>query len=231
MTAGAHHLFKHSLHCVEPDGEQWEYWQSCVMNKPGCLSILARRAPRQAVASWKTCIVFLSCARARFLWRSRVKRWPPASCKSHGDEPATSPGASPPATEQPPWPPLSPLSSPHLVLLKLTFSFFLYLPLTLSSFILLSFRSLLLYCLVCHLLPVLLLHVSLCPHLLSSLHPFFPPPFVPLSRSGEGLSGVSCASRRSRPHLVRGFLQLPSAMPYRNKKLMSAYIHGATVHT
>lgn len=41
------------------------------------------------------------------------------------------------------------------------------------------------------------LHVSL----LSSLHPFFPPPFVPRFRSG-----VSCASRRSRPHLARGFL-------------------------
>lgn len=102
MTAGAHHHFKHSIYYVEPDREQWEYWQSCVMNKPGCLSILARRAPRRAVALWKPCIVFLSCARARFLWRCSVKRWPSASCKSHGDGPATSPGASPAATEQPP---------------------------------------------------------------------------------------------------------------------------------
>lgn len=61
------------------------------MNKPGCLSILARRAPRRAAASWKPCIVFLSCARARFLWRCRVKRWPPASCKSHGDGPCHEP--------------------------------------------------------------------------------------------------------------------------------------------
>lgn len=72
---------------------------------------------------------------------------------------------------------------------------------TLISFILLP---LLQYFLIRHLLYVLLLHISLCPHLFSSLHPFFPPPFVLLSRSEEGLSGVSCASCRSRPHLVRG---------------------------
>lgn len=59
---------------------------------------------------------------------------------------------------------------------------------------------------------------SFCPHLLSSLHPSFPPPFVPLSRSEEGLSGVSCASRRSRPHLARGFLLLLSVTHYRNKE-------------
>lgn len=80
-------------------------WQLCLLNKPGCLSILAHWAPRRAVALWKPCIVFLSCARARFLWRCCVKqRWPSASCKSHVDRPATSPGASPSAAEQPPSP-------------------------------------------------------------------------------------------------------------------------------
>lgn len=102
LSVSDHHCFEPSYYYVKRDTEQWEYWQSCVMNKPGCLSILARRAPRRAVALWKPCIVFLSCARARFLWRSRVKQqWPSASCKSHGDRPATSPRASPPATEQP----------------------------------------------------------------------------------------------------------------------------------
>lgn len=60
------------------------------------------------------------------------------------------------------------------------------------------------------------------------LHPFFPPPFVPLSRSEEGLSDISCARSRSRPHLARGFLQLLSETPYRNTQtctLLSAYIH------
>lgn len=104
MSVSAHH-FKHSLYYVKSDTEQWGYWRSCVMNKLTCLSILARRTPRRAVALWKPCIVFLSCARARFLWRSRVKQWwPSASCKSHGDRSATSPGASLPATEQPPSP-------------------------------------------------------------------------------------------------------------------------------
>lgn len=102
VSVSAHHHFKHSLYYVKSDTEQWEYWRSCVMNKLTCLSVLARRAPRRAVASWKPCIVFLSCARARFLWRCRVKQWwPSASCKSHGDRSATSPGASLPATEQP----------------------------------------------------------------------------------------------------------------------------------
>ena len=114
LTAAAHRHIKRALYYVEADGEQWEYWQSCVMNKPGCLSILARPSPRRAVALSKPCIVFLSCARARFPWRCRVKRWPPASCESHGDGPATSPGASPPATEQP-W-------RPHSVRLSVCFS-------------------------------------------------------------------------------------------------------------
>lgn len=123
MTAATHSHIKRALYYVEADGEQWEYWQSCVMNKPGCLSILARPSPRRAVALSKPCIVFLSCARARFLWRCRVKRWPPASCKSHGDGPATSPGASPPATEQP-WRPHSVrLSVCFQVILDLTFLF------------------------------------------------------------------------------------------------------------
>ena len=214
MTAAAHRHFKHSLYYVDADSEQWEYWQSCVMNKPGCLSILARRAPRRAVALWKPCIVFLSCARARFLWRCRVKRWPSASCKSHGDGPATSPEASPPATEQP-LSPLLRLSAGFQVILHLGPRFNLFflhcLPLALASFILLSYLPLSSPTTIfSYFLSVLnpFSSVSLCPHLLSSLHPFFPPPFVLLSRSEAGLSGVSCARRRSRPHLVRGFLQL-----------------------
>lgn len=216
------------------------------MKKWGCLSILARRAPRRAVASWKPCIVFLSCARAHFLWWCRVKqRWPSASCKSHGDGPATSPGASLPATEQPPSPPTTPFSfqvTPHLgppashFLPLVPFSVLHSLSLTSRTLSLLPSTSLFPSFLIC--LPSascpLLLHVPLCPHVLSSLHPFFPPPFVPLSRSEEAPSDVSCASRRSRPHLVRGFLQRPSATPYRNTEtctLMSAKRHGATVHT
>lgn len=67
---------------------------------------------------------------------------------------------------------------------------------------------------------------SLCPHLLSSLHPFFPPPFVPLSRSEEGLSGVSWASHRSRPHLAKGI----SETAVSNKRTWT-HTRGATVHT
>lgn len=210
------------------------------MNRPGCLSILTQWSPRRAVASWKPCIVFLSCARARFLWRCCVKqRWPSASCKSHGDGPDTSPGASLPATEWPQsspsicwfvpfqvrFPPCSFWSPPCICTCTVSHKFYknylfhhpLLALISLSSPLLhlLPFAP---YFLTCHLLPVtrpFLLHVSLCPHLLSSLHPFFPLLFVPLSRSEEGLSEISCASGRFGPHLLRGFLKLLSATPCR----------------
>lgn len=230
MTAATHSHIKRALYYVEADGEQWEYWQSCVMNKPGCLSILARPSPRRAVALSKPCIVFLSCARARFLWRCRVKRWPPASCKSHGDGPATSPGASPPATEQP-WRPHSVrLSVCFQVILDLTFLFSPLFSLFIFFFTLTSFTPLpstsfspsfnILFA------TSWLSFSSLCPHLLSSLHPFFPPPFVPLSRSEEGLSGFSWASHRSRPHLAKGI----SETAVSNKRTWT-HTRGATVHT
>lgn len=50
-----------------------------------------------------------------------------------------------------------------------------------------------------------LLTASFCLHLCSPLHPFFAPLFVCRPRSQEGLSDISCASCRFRPHLVRGF--------------------------
>lgn len=179
-----HHFSYIHLVCQTWHSTAGIQWHLCLLNKPGCLSILAHWAPRRAVALWKPCIVFLSCARARFLWRCCVKqRWPSASCKSHVDRPATSPGASPSAAEQPPSPCSVCLFSSRLPPCPFWISLF-FLPLHVSLNFLPPFNCFLFFsslislapissppCLIYHLRPPSCFPVSTPPFLFVSLLP------------------------------------------------------------
>lgn len=211
------------------------------MNKPGCLSILARPGSQAGCSFVKAlyCISFLcqspfpvavpcqtmTLCFLQVAWR-RVCHEPRGLTASHWTTSKT---------------PLR-LSVcfqviTHLALFtfsepRLLFQLNLYLPLTLLLlfYIPSSPFHLLKYFLICYLTSVLaplLLHVSLRPHLLSSLHPFFPPPFVPLSRSEEGLSGVFLYKPQVQTTPCEGI------SPTRRRACSCPHtdINGATVHT
>lgn len=204
-----HHFSYIHLVCQTWHSTAGIQWHLCLLNKPGCLSILAHWAPRRAVALWKPCIVFLSCARARFLWRCCVKqRWPSASCKSHVDRPATSPGASPSAAEQPPSPCSVCLFSSRLPPCPFWFSLF-FLPLHVSLNFLppfncffISFSSLISLAPISS-PPCLIYHLR--PPVSPSCFPVSTPPFLFVSLLPSSL----CPAVQVRRWSVRRFLCKP----------------------